>query len=178
MSSTTQSNGRLLLSLALVTGLACGCAGSAGPKSHIPPSDGPLSGPPRALLRVPPVMQRGQPYKIELAITGACFREALNRPIAVRLTIVDSVSSTSVTSWGDPRVSRYFQWVVPAEVTRDIHVPLASIHIAVHHLAGYTVMGKPILSEPFLWTSTFVKVQHPVANSGAALGIHQTEVLN
>lgn len=124
------------------------------------------------------IIHRGQPYTVELAIVGARFRRALQRPIAVRLSILDGRSATSVVTWGDPRVSRYFKWVVPPYVTADIRYSYATIHVAVHHLSGYTLMGKPILTEPFLWTAERVKVQHPVATSGVPLGIHQTEVHN
>ena len=122
------------------------------------------------------MVRRGIPFSIELAIVGARSRSDLRRPIATQLSILDGRSTISVVTWGDPRVGRYFKWVIPAQVTADIRQPYVTIHVAVHHLSGYTLTGKPILTEPFLWAAQVVKVQHPVANSGVRHRIHQTEV--
>ncbi len=152
-----------LLPLTLIASLAAGCAVSAGAQRAAALKRGPLSGPPQAILRMSPVMRRAMPYTIELAIVGARSRSDLRRPIAIQLSILDGRSTTSVVTWGDPRVGRYFKWVIPAQVTADIRQPYITIHVAVHHLSGYTLTGKPIFTKPFLWAAQVVKVRHPVA---------------
>jgi len=161
MSSTTHVNGCLLL---LFLGITGGCASSSGAYRAL--DNGPLSGSPRAILRVPPTIHRGQPYPIELAIVGHPRYESLQQPIAINLTILDGRSARSVVTWGEPRRSRYYKWDIPGRITSELRQPYATIHIAVHHLAGYTLTGKPILTEPFLWTARRVKVQHPIAGGG------------
>ncbi len=169
MSSTTLANGCILLLLTI------GCAGSSGRHAQILRRS-PLSGPPQVILRTLPIITRGQAFPIEVALVGGKWRQDLRRPVAMVLTILDGRRATSVVTWGDPRVGRYFKWVVPAQVTAGIRYPYITVHIAVHHLSGYTLRGKPILTESFLWAAKRVKVQHPVANSGVRHRIHQTEV--
>ena len=162
--------------VAILVAFLAGCASAKGPQIARALERGPLTGPPQPILRVASTMRRGHKFEIELALVGSTRYKELHQPVGVVLSILGTHTSVSTVTWGDPRIFRYFRWVIPALLTQSFNSQV-TIHVAVYHFAGYTLTGSPVLSDkPFLRTSQIVKVQHPIANSGVRHRIHKTEV--
>ncbi|KKM19397.1 hypothetical protein LCGC14_1656100 [marine sediment metagenome] len=161
-------NGPFCIILAIVAALS-GCAGHSGSRvMDLPPN--PHRGAPRALLNVLQPITRGRHHRIEFALLGAPRYESLRNLIAYRFSILVDGKIFQRIDWVNPRISRYFVWVIPGNFTRKIRNNHITVYVEVCNLAGYTYSGTPLLTEPFTRTSVQLHVSHPVA--GGQFGKH------
>lgn len=151
--------------------LLSSCAGQTGPGvMGLPPN--PHRGAPRALLHVLQPLIRGQHHRIEFALLGSPRYESLRNPVAYRFSVLANWKIYQEISLVNPQVSRYFVWVIPARVTREIRNDYITVRVEVCRLARYTYSGTPLLSEPFTQHTIRVLVSHPVA--GGQFGYSET----
>ena len=154
-------NGLSCIVIAVVAALS-GCAGhhDAGVVG-LPPN--PHRGAPRALLNVSQPVIRGRNHRVEFALLGSPRSPKLQASVAYRFILLADGEIYREISWANPRVSRFFVWIIPARATREIRDDYITVHVEVCNLAGYTYSGTPILTEPFTRDAVRLRVSHPIA---------------
>ena len=83
--------------------------------------------------------------------------------VAYRFTLLHAGGFYQEVTFANPRISRYYVWMIPARYTRDLKGDYITIHVEVCNFAGYTYSGRPVLTEPFTRDAVRLRVSHPVA---------------
>lgn len=155
--------------LAIVATLS-GCTGHRNTGIvGLPPN--PHRGAPRAVLNVSQPIIRGRNHLIEFALLGSPRHSELQAPVAYQFTLlIPTKILHQEIAWVNPRVSRFFVWVIPGHYTLGLRSDYLTIHVEVSNLAGYTYSGVPLLTKPFARAVVRLRLSHPVA--GGQVGQH------